>query len=63
MMRHATGRLYQRGKLVSDVLVVRVDDNESFVMFMTPERVDAAKLVENGEVVLAQPEACTRRRR
>ena len=61
MMRHATGHLYQRGQRISEVLVLDVDDDESVVMIMSPERANFAKLVEDGYVILAQPEACKRR--
>jgi hypothetical protein len=61
IMTGATGQLYQRGKVVSRVLVLMVKDDWSFVQILSPQNVDEAKLVENGEVVLLPPEACQRR--
>jgi hypothetical protein len=61
VMKGATGILYQRDKAVSQVLVLMVKDDWSFVQILSPSNVDEAKLVENGEVVLLPPEACQRR--
>jgi hypothetical protein len=58
IMRNATGILYQRGMAVSEVLVLAVKDDTSFVQILSPAKVDEPKLVENGEVVLLPPAAC-----
>ncbi len=61
IMRFATGWLLQQRERVSDVLVLQVDDHESFIRILSPKKVDMATLSTNSEVVLYPPEACMRR--
>ncbi|MEJ7598353.1 MAG: hypothetical protein WKG01_10620 [Kofleriaceae bacterium] len=61
IMRWATGRLFQDGKPVSDILVLQVEAEQSFVKIMKPKAVDVTKLLTTSEVILSSPEACKRR--
>ncbi|MEJ7598354.1 MAG: hypothetical protein WKG01_10625 [Kofleriaceae bacterium] len=60
IMRWATGRLFQDGKPVSDILVLQVEAEQSFVKIMKPKAVDVTKLLTTSEVILSSPEACKR---
>ena len=67
IMKYAKGRLFQvferQQKVVSEVVVWEVGEHESRIQILEPKRVDAAKLLENGFVILSPPETCLRRRR
>jgi hypothetical protein len=62
--RFTKGRLFQvvgrQETPVSNVVVWQVDENESTIQILEPDRVDHSKLAES-RVVLSPPESCLRR--
>jgi hypothetical protein len=60
IMAGAKGNLYMNMSFVSEIIVSRVDENDSTIGILQPERVDMGRLLDEGRVVLSLPPECQR---